>query len=50
MLDGVLGYGWDDQETCTAAFQQRPLVEHVDKGDPVDVANSAMMLRDFSPP
>ncbi|MCV9964984.1 hypothetical protein OIU34_24110 [Pararhizobium sp. BT-229] len=36
--------GWEDKEFCTGAFLSRLLVEHVDKGDPVDVANFAMML------
>lgn len=36
--------GWEDKEACSGPFLSRLLVEHVDKGDPVDVANFAMML------
>ncbi|GLI25640.1 hypothetical protein GGQ86_000373 [Xanthobacter flavus] len=39
------GYGgWDDKEQCSAEHLSRLLREHVEKGDPVDVANFAMML------
>lgn len=37
-------FGWDDTEACTAAILQLALREAVAKGDPVDVANYAMML------
>lgn len=36
--------GWDDKELCSQAFLSNLLRGHVDKGDPVDVANFAMML------
>ncbi|WP_202412928.1 hypothetical protein [Duganella lactea] len=36
--------GWDDTERCTAATLQLELRQAVAKGDPVDVANYAMML------
>lgn len=35
--------GWEGP-TCTADFLSKLLREHVEKGDPVDVANLAMML------
>lgn len=36
--------GWDDPTRCTIESLQRALLESVAKGDPVDVANYAMML------
>ncbi|WP_375058368.1 hypothetical protein [Zobellella sp. DQSA1] len=36
--------GWDDPEQCSVEYLANLLVEHVAKGDPVDVANLAMML------
>lgn len=36
--------GWNDPLQCTAADLSRMLREHVEKGDPVDVGNFAMML------
>jgi len=36
--------GWDDPEQCTVEYLSQLLHEHVAKGDPVDVANLAMML------
>lgn len=36
--------GWDDPGQCTVEHLARLLVDHVAKGDPVDVANFAMML------
>ena len=36
--------GWDDETQCTESMLARMLVEHVAKGDPVDIANFAMML------
>lgn len=36
--------GWDDRERCTAADLQVQLRQAVAKGDPIDVANYAMML------
>jgi hypothetical protein len=36
--------GWQDKEQCSAEFLSQLLREHVEKGDPVDVANLAMML------
>jgi len=36
--------GWDDKTQCSQQFLSDLLIGHVDKGDPVDVANFAMML------
>lgn len=36
--------GWDQPENCSVKELARMLVEHVPKGDPVDIANFAMML------
>lgn len=36
--------GWDDKTQCSQQFLSDLLRAHVDKGDPVDVANFAMML------
>lgn len=36
--------GWNDELQCTMGTLARMLVEHVSKGDPVDIANFAMML------
>lgn len=36
--------GWEDKDRCTNAFLSQLLLEHVAKGDPVDVGNLAMML------
>lgn len=36
--------GWEDKSQCTADFLSELLRGHVEKGDPVDVANLAMML------
>jgi len=36
--------GWEDKEACPPGHLQKLLVEHLAKGDPVDVANFAMML------
>ncbi|AOJ64732.1 hypothetical protein WJ32_19490 (plasmid) [Burkholderia ubonensis] len=36
--------GWNDPASCHISTLARYLVEHVGKGDPVDVANFAMML------
>lgn len=36
--------GWDDESQCTMGALARMLMEHVAKGDPVDIANFAMML------
>lgn len=36
--------GWDDPKQCHVTTLARHLVEHVAKGDPVDVGNFAMML------
>ncbi len=39
------GYsGWDDPEKCSTELLSNLLREHVEKGDPVDVANFCMML------
>jgi hypothetical protein len=37
-------FGWENPDLCTTESLQRALQEHVVKGDPVDVANYAMML------
>lgn len=36
--------GWERQDVCSQADLSRMLREHVEKGDPVDVANLSMML------
>lgn len=36
--------GWDDPTVCSVAFLAQMLHSHIIKGDPVDVANFAMML------
>lgn len=36
--------GWEDKEACSAEYLSHLLREHVEKGDPIDVANIAMML------
>ncbi|WP_264840966.1 hypothetical protein [Burkholderia cenocepacia] len=36
--------GWDDPNQCDVATLARMLVDHVAKGDPLDVGNFAMML------
>lgn len=36
--------GWDDPRQCTLEHLARLLINHISKGDPVDVANFAMML------
>lgn len=36
--------GWDDERVCSPDDLARMLVEHLPKGDPVDVGNFAMML------
>lgn len=36
--------GWENKEDCSRVFLSELLREHVDKGDPVDVANFAMMI------
>jgi hypothetical protein len=36
--------GWDDKDHCSNEFLSALLREHVEKGDPVDVANFAMMI------
>ncbi|MGG7519648.1 hypothetical protein ACQ3G6_17370 [Allorhizobium undicola] len=36
--------GWEDKSQCTNEFLSRLLKEHVEKGDPVDVGNLAMMI------
>lgn len=36
--------GWDDAEQCPPEFLARSLIDHLYKGDPVDVGNFAMML------
>lgn len=36
--------GWEDKDDCSQLFMSQLLREHVEKGDPVDVGNLAMML------
>lgn len=36
--------GWDNPDECSVEYLAKLLIEHVAKGDPVDVANFAMML------
>lgn len=36
--------GWDDEDECSALWLSSLLREHVEKGDPLDVGNFAMML------
>jgi hypothetical protein len=36
--------GWDDPGECAVEDLARMLVDHVRKGDPVDIANFSMML------
>ena len=36
--------GWDNPDECSIAFLSELLRDHVAKGDPVDVANFAMMI------
>ena len=36
--------GWDDADQCTLDYLADELLRHAAKGDPVDVANLAMML------
>ena len=36
--------GWDDKTQCPDGRLQQMLIEHLAKGDPVDVGNFAMML------
>lgn len=36
--------GWDDPDQCTVELLNQLLIEHIPKGDPVDVANFCMML------
>lgn len=36
--------GWDNKDECSAEYLSELLRKHVEKGDPVDVANFCMML------
>ena len=39
------GYGgWDNPSACKVHDLARQLIEHLPKGDPVDIGNLAMML------
>lgn len=40
--------GWNDPTQCSVEYLNRLLLEHVKKGDPVDVANFCMMLRHYN--
>lgn len=37
-------HGWNDKERCPTGVLQQLLAEHLKKGDPIDVANFAMMI------
>lgn len=39
--------GWNDPNQCSVDYLRHLLYEHLDKGDPVDVANFCMMLRHY---
>lgn len=39
--------GWNDPKQCSVEYLNKLLLEHVEKGDPVDVANFCMMLRHY---
>lgn len=39
--------GWNDPEKYSVEYLRSLLYEHLDKGDPVDVANFCMMLRHY---
>ena len=39
--------GWSDPTRCSVEYLNKLLLEHVEKGDPVDVANFCMMLRHY---
>lgn len=36
--------GWHRPDECSIDDLRRMLVEHVEKGDPIDIANFAMMI------
>lgn len=36
--------GWEDKQLCPAYRLQQMLIEHLSKGDPVDIGNFAMMI------
>jgi hypothetical protein len=36
--------GWDDKVTCPPGLLQQMLLDHLAKGDPLDIANFAMMI------
>lgn len=38
--------GWDDPEQCSVENLAAMLCQHVEKGDPVDIANFAMMIHE----
>lgn len=39
------GYGgWDNPDACSIQFLRHELKRHVEKGDPVDIGNFAMMI------
>lgn len=45
------GYGnWDDPAKCDTHFLADLLLEHIPKGDPVDIANFCMMLHERGAP
>jgi hypothetical protein len=39
--------GWNDPTQCSVEYLNTLLLDHVEKGDPVDVANFCMMLRHY---
>lgn len=36
--------GWDNSDVCTVEHLADLLIEHIEKGDPIDIGNFAMML------
>jgi len=36
--------GWEDEQVCPPGMLQQMLVNHLEKGDPVDIGNFAMMI------
>jgi hypothetical protein len=36
--------GWDDKDQCTVQYLAELFVDHIEKGDPIDLANFCMML------
>jgi len=38
--------GWDDPERCTTEYLAQLLIDHINKGDPIDIANFCMMIHE----